>query len=150
MKKVEKAFHKAFGPYRINPNREFFEIEDTQAIGLLEIICSENLTPQIIDELEKVDEVSKDAGKRLSKNRRQRFNFQEMGIDVGTVLTSNHNEETCIVEDERNVTFRDEKMSLTRATRLKLDNSYNVAPGNYWFSKDKKLRELYNETYTEN
>jgi hypothetical protein len=150
VKKVEKAFHKAFGPYRINPNREFFEIEDTQAIGLLEIICSENLTPQIIDELEKVDEVSKDAGKRLSKNRRQRFNFQEMGIDVGTVLTSNHNEETCIVEDERNVTFRDEKMSLTRATRLKLDNSYNVAPGNYWFFKDKKLRELYNETYSEN
>ena len=100
--------------------------------------------------LEKVDEVSKDAGKRLSKNRRQRFNFQEMGIDVGTVLTSNHNEETCIVEDERNVTFRDEKMSLTRATRLKLDNSYNVAPGNYWFFEEKKLRELYNETYSEN
>jgi len=35
VKKVERAFHKAFGPYRINPNREFFEIEDAQAIDYL-------------------------------------------------------------------------------------------------------------------
>lgn len=150
VKTVERAFHKAFGPYRINPNREFFEIEDAQAIGLLEIICTENVTPEIKDELEKVDEVSKDAGKRLSKNRRQRFNFQEMGIEVGTVLNSNYNEETCLVEDERNVIFRDKKMSLTRATRVKLDNSYNVAPGNYWIYEGRKLREIYNETYSEN
>jgi hypothetical protein len=39
MKAVEKAFHIAFGPYRINPNREFFEIEDTQAIELLKLMC---------------------------------------------------------------------------------------------------------------
>ena len=30
---VEKAFHRAFGPYRINPKREFFEIEPEQAIA---------------------------------------------------------------------------------------------------------------------
>lgn len=150
VKKVERAFHKAFGPYRINPNREFFEIEDAQAIGLLEIICTENVTPEIKDELEKVDEVSRDAGKRLSKNRRQRFNFQEMGIEVGTVLNSNYNEESCIVVDERIVKYRDKKMSLTRATRIKLGNSYNVAPGNYWVHEGKKLREIYNETYSDN
>jgi len=73
-----------------------------------------------------------------------------MGIEAGTILNSNYNEETCIVEDERNVTLRNEKMSLTRATRIKLDNSYNVAPGNYWIFEGKKLREIYNETYTEN
>ena len=28
---VERAFHKAFGPYRLNPKREFFEIEPDQA-----------------------------------------------------------------------------------------------------------------------
>ena len=72
-----------------------------------------------------------------------------MGIGVGSILNSNYNEDTCIVEDERNVTFRDEKkMSLTRATRIKLDNSHNVAPGNYWIFEGKKLREIYNETYT--
>ena len=147
VKKIEKAFHKAFGPYRINPNREFFEIEDDQAISLLEIICSENVTPQVQSELEKVDEISKDAGKRLFNNRRQRFNFQEMGIEIGEILNSNYNDESCLVLDHRNVKFRDEKMSLSKATRMKLDNSYIVAPGGYWIFKGRKLREIYNETY---
>ena len=31
MDKVEKAFHNAFGPYRVNPRREFFEIEPEQS-----------------------------------------------------------------------------------------------------------------------
>ena len=148
VKKVEKAFHKAFGPYRINPNREFFEIEDSQAIGLLEIICEEDVTPQVVSELEKVDEVSKNAGKTLSKSRRPRFNFDEMGIAVGSVLHSNFNDESCVVKDERKVEFRSEIMSLTSATRLVLDGSYNVAPGPYWVFEGRILREIYNETYT--
>ena len=32
--KVERAFHQAFGPYRINTRREFFNIEPEQAIAL--------------------------------------------------------------------------------------------------------------------
>ena len=30
-----------------------------------------------------------------------------------------------------------------------LDNKYNVAPGSYWIYEGKKLREIYNETYSE-
>lgn len=150
VKKVEKAFHKAFAPYRINANREFFEIEDIQAISLLELICVENVTPEVTTELEKVDKVSKDAGKKLSKSRRPRFNFLEMNIEKGATLNSNYNEESCEVLDERNVVFRDEEMSLTRATRIMLDNSYNVAPGNYWIYEGSKLRDIYNETYSDN
>ena len=33
MDKVEKAFHNAFEPYRVNPKREFFSIDPEQAIG---------------------------------------------------------------------------------------------------------------------
>ena len=147
VKKTERAFHKAFGPYRINPQREFFEIEDEQAIGLLEIICDENVTPEVTTELDKVDEVSRDAGQRMKQKRRPRFNFEEMGIGAGTLLQSNYNEETCEVMDERNVKFRDEVMSLTSATRNMLDNIYNVAPGNYWIFEGRKLREIYEEVY---
>ena len=35
---VESAFHLAFGPYRINPKREFFNIESEQAITLLKLM----------------------------------------------------------------------------------------------------------------
>ena len=40
-----KAFHNAFGPYRVNPRREFFEIEPEQAIGLLDLMKLEDMAP---------------------------------------------------------------------------------------------------------
>ena len=49
---VEKAFHRAFGPYRINPKREFFEIEPEQAIALLELMAVEDVTPAVQQEAE--------------------------------------------------------------------------------------------------
>jgi hypothetical protein len=147
VKKTERAFHKAFAPYRINASREFFKIEDSQAIALLEIICFEDVTPELIAELNKVDEVSKKAGEQLSRNRRPRFNFKEMGIPVGATLNSNFNIETCEVIDERQVKFREEVMSFTKATRIKLDNHYHVSPGFYWVYEGRKLRDIYNDTY---
>jgi T5orf172 domain len=149
--KIEKAFHKAFRPYRINKNREFFEIEPEQAIGLLEIICDEDVTPQVAaepDSLE-VDTASIQAGKRLANKRRQRFNFLEMGIPIGSILDSNYNDETCKVVNEKQVNFRNEVMSFTRATRIKLDNKYNVAPAFYWLFNGVLIRDIYNETYSE-
>jgi len=148
VKKIERAFHKAFGPYRINPNREFFEIEPVQAIGLLEIICDEEVTPQVKTELDKVDEVSKEAGEAYTKKkRRPNLNFKDMGIEVGDKLYSNVNEEYCIVENQKQVLFRGEMTSLTRATRLVLDNDYDVNPTRYWMYNGRNLNEIYNETY---
>ena len=59
--KVEKAFHLAFGPYRVNPKREFFQIEAEQAIALLELMVVEDVTPQLQMEADNVDVQSKDA-----------------------------------------------------------------------------------------
>ena len=67
--KVERAFHLAFGPYRINPKREFFEIEPEQAIALLELMVVENVTPQLQLEADSVDESSKDASRKLKSRR---------------------------------------------------------------------------------
>lgn len=150
VKNVEKQFHLAFEPYRINAKREFFEIEAYQAIAILKLIGEEDVTPQISDELDKVDQPSRDAGTRLKQKRRQRFNFIEMGIEEGTVLYSAVNDETCEVVDERKVKFRDEVMTLTMATRIKLDNNYNVIPSIHWTFEGRKLREIYNEVYSAN
>ena len=76
-----------------------------------------------------MDEASKDAGRQYAKKKRPNFNFKEMGIPIGATLHSNVNEETCITHDERQVEFRGEVMSLTRATKMVLDNDYAVAPG---------------------
>ena len=51
----------AFGPYRINPGREFFEIEPEQAITLLQLMITEDVTPELQEEASDVDVESKDA-----------------------------------------------------------------------------------------
>lgn len=145
-RKVEKAFHIAFAPDRINPSREFFKIDPVQAISLLELMCLENLTPQVNTELDKVDEASKEAGKELRK-KRPRFSFSEMGIPTGSILYATVNDESCEVLNDRDVRFRGEITSLTNATMVILENDYRVAPGPYWTFNGKKIRDIYNDTY---
>jgi hypothetical protein len=146
VKAVERAFHIAFGPYRINPNREFFEIEDTQAVELLRLMCIEDVSPSVKTELNKVDEVSRDSGERM-KQKRPNLNFDEMGIPSGSILHSNFNHETCEVVDAKKVSLRGETMSLTRATREKIGLDYSVQPSPYWVFEGKILREIYEDTY---
>ena len=56
---VEKALHIAFGPDRVNPKREFFEIEAMQAIAIIKLMELEDVTPKVANEKEEVDEVDK-------------------------------------------------------------------------------------------
>ena len=42
---VEQAFHRAFAPYRINPNREFFELDPEQPAVLLRTYPGREVTP---------------------------------------------------------------------------------------------------------
>ena len=44
---VELALHTAFGPQRVNPRREFFKIDPEQAVAILRIIGSEDVTPAV-------------------------------------------------------------------------------------------------------
>ena len=143
---VERAFHQAFGPYRINPKREFFEIEPEQAIALLRLMADEDVTPAIQREAESVDEGSKEASRKL-KARRPNLNFVEMGIPIGSILEFMNSDATVEVISERKVMFQDEEMSLTAVTKELLNNDYQVAPGPYWSFNGKTIIEFYNETY---
>ena len=44
---IELAFHQVFCPIGINPKREFFNIEQEQAITLLKFMALEDVTPVI-------------------------------------------------------------------------------------------------------
>lgn len=145
--KVERAFHQAFGPYRLNPRREFFQIEPEQAIALLELMADEDVTPVLQREADAVDTEAKDASNKL-KARRPNLNFIEMGIPVGSELRLRQPpHETVRVVSERKVEFRGEETSLTAATREILDLDYSVAPGPYWSYQGRTVNDIYNETY---
>jgi hypothetical protein len=145
--KVERALHNAFGPNRINPKREFFEIEAGQAIGIIKLLQIQEITTQVIQQSENdIDLPSRQAAERLIK-RRPRFNFIEMQIPIGSEIVFISTGETARVFSENAVLFRNEEMSLTKATKIALDYDYNIAPGTYWSFNGRRLRAIYNDTY---
>ena len=143
---VEKAFHTAFGPNRINPNREFFEIESEQAIALLRLFAIEDVTPDVQKEATKVDTESQGGTNRL-KSRRPNLNFLEMGIPVGSKLKFTNDDVTVEVISYNRVKYQGDNFSLTAFTRKLLGLDYSVAPSSYWTYEGRSLHEIYNETY---
>jgi len=146
-KKVEGAMHHAFLHTRVNPSREFFDIDESQAIAILKLISNEDVTPIVSDELEKVDEVSKKASKKYSKSRRPPQNFVEMGIPIGETLTTVDGNYSCKITEEKKVEYNGEIMSLTRLTRKIKGLNHNIQPAPHWFYKAKSIKEIYDETY---
>lgn len=147
VKQVERALHQAFQPSRVNPAREFFEIDVEQALPILRLLSLEDCTPQVNGELDKVDLVSKNAEQEYKRKRRPTFNFYEMGINAGTELLSADGEHTCLVVDERQVEYQGIVQSFTAATQKMLGLDYRVAPNFYWYLNGVQLRDIYNERY---
>ncbi|WP_321842683.1 GIY-YIG nuclease family protein [Paraburkholderia bannensis] len=143
---VEKALHVAFAPSRINPRREFFQIEPEQAVAILRLPHMEETTQEVENQPSPVDEQSKTAGERLYV-RRPNLNFEQMGIPIGAALHSVQTGNVAIVESARTVFFDNAEMSLTAATRKDLELEYSVAPGPHWTYNGVRLREIYDETY---
>ena len=146
-KKIEGALHHAFTNSRVNPSREFFDIDESQAIAILRLLINEEVTPMVSDELEKVDEVSKNASKKYTRSKRPPLNFVEMGIKIGESISTADGLKSCKIVEEKKVEYDNEIMSLTRLTRKLKDLDYDFQPGPHWFYKGKSLKEIYDETY---
>jgi len=151
-KLVENSLHKAFYPYRVNPKREFFEIDPEQAIVLLRLFTKKDVTPAVTAEINKsVTTAEKEASENYKK-RRPPLNFTEMGIPVGAKLVFSYDEITAevYVSSDRKVKTADsnEEKSLSQVTKELLDLDYNIQPTRYWSYEGKSLNAYYNETYT--
>ena len=145
---VESAFHLAFGPYRINPKREFFNIEPEQAITLLKLMALEDVTPVIQKEAESVDVEAKASTEKFKKKRRPTLNYFEMGLKEGDCLKFGKNSETCLVLNARQVTYEGEPWYLSNLTNKLLDRTGPMDGSPYWYFNGKNLKDLYNETYS--
>ena len=146
-KKIETALHHAFTNTRVNPSREFFDIDESQAIAILKLLVNEEVTPIVSDELEKVDEVSKNASKKYSRSKRPPQNFVEMGINIGEVISTADGLISCKIAQEKKVEYEGEILSLTRLTRKIKKLDHDIQPAPHWFYKGRSLKEIYDETY---
>lgn len=143
---VERALHIAFAPHRINPKREFFRIDASQAIAILKLLHVEDATHEIEQQPSNIDQESIAAARQI-KAARPNLNFEEMGIPPGAELSCVRNGRIAIVSSPRKVVYEGEESSLTAATRKALSLEYSVAPGPHWTYQGRLLRDIYDETY---
>ena len=143
---IEKKLHEGLDDCRIRQNREFFNTTPEQAkslLGIVEVMGGKNVTPTI-DIVESPQD--HEALKRARKNR-ERFNFQILGIDVGTSLEFRKDVTiTCEVVDDTQVRFRDEVMSLSKSADIVLrEMGYewtSVRGTIWWCLNGESLHEL--------
>ncbi len=144
--KVESALHIAFGPNRINPNREFFKIDYEQAIAILKLLQQKDVTPQVSDDLNSnVTQAEKDSGNKLKK--RPNMSFSLMNIPPGSKLLFKDGETTVEVKDEKKVIYNGEIMTLTAATKKAMNIDYSVQPSPHWTFEGRLLKDIYEEVY---
>lgn len=143
---VERALHMAFAPQRVNPKREFFQIDASQAIAILKLLHVKDETEQFNKPDPSIDQSETNAANQFRK-RRPNQNFEEMGIPVGSVLTCSIDDQTVTVSGPRKVIYNGEETSLTAATRAILKLDYSVAPVPYWSFNGRSLQHIYDETY---
>ncbi len=144
---VERALHTAFAPQRVNPPREFFQIEASQAIAILRLLHVKDETSEFQAPDPNIDQSETLAATEFRK-RRPNLNFEEMGIPKGATLNSNVVDGSALVAGPKKVLFGGKEMSLTAATREALQLPYSVNPGPYWSYNGRTISEIYNEVYT--
>jgi hypothetical protein len=145
---VERALHIAFAPHRINPRREFFQIEPGQAIAILKLLHVEDATIELSNQASELDAQSVEAGEQLKRARRPRMDFLEMGIPIGsTLLSSDDGMTSVVVVDARKVRLGDEELYLSAATQRVLGVEYPIQPSPHWTYQGRSLHDIYNETH---
>ena len=145
-KNVERRIHRAFSKFRINKNREFFELDPEAAADIIRLVEIKDVTPSE-DFIETLDD--KEAIKKLEQ-RAARFNFKMVGIAEGALLNFKHDEEIqCEVIDNYRVKFRDQEMSLSAAALAALSERgfhWKSAQGaQYWMHEGQTLVDLRQE-----
>lgn len=148
-RRIEQALHKAFGPQRVNENREFFRIHPDQAKVILELFHHEDATEEITEEINKDLTLEDKVAVTNSKPRRPSLNFFEMGLHKGDILQwRDDNSISVIIDSERTVIYEGEPKSLSAlSAQLKHYNTKHIAPGAYWLYRDRLLGDIYDETY---
>lgn len=150
--KVERALHRAFHPQRVHPRREFFEIEADQAICILELFEGIDMTSDVIRSTEANANPEDVAATKRIKKRRPRFDFIEMGLEVGDEITfipsmDDLEPKIAVVASGRKVRYENEVVSLTAITTELLGRTHQVQPGPFWESCKGRLSDLHEETY---
>ena len=68
---IERALHAAFEPYRVNPSREFFQVEPEQVEVLLRVMPGRDVTPQDTDRSAELQNDDREASSEFKRRQSQ-------------------------------------------------------------------------------
>ena len=142
---VESKLHEAFDEFRIRDNREFFRMSPDQAKAALEIASGEDVTPR-----EDVVETTSDKTALDKERNRNRFNFAQIGIEVGEELEFKKDKtiKAKVLENDL-IEYKERPMSLSQsALEIVQEMGYTwnkIAGPQFWMYKGKTLYELNNQ-----
>lgn len=147
---VEGRLHRAFAKFRVNKNREFFEMEPQSVVEILELVEVENVTPT--DEVyETPDDIV--ALKNLEE-RKERFSFNMVDISPGVQLALSKDEtKVATVVENNKVLYNGVEMSLSEAAKVAINEmgyNWKAAQGPaYWMYQGETLKERRERMETE-
>jgi T5orf172 domain len=150
---VERALHIAFGPNRIHPKREFFQLEPEQPLAILKLFQKKETTDEVNHVLDgSSTPLDREAGEKLKKQRRPPLDFYVMGIPDGSVLSFHGTEEekTAAVCSNKKVRYNGKEYSLTQLTSELMGLDYSIQPTPHWSYHGRSLLDIYNEAYADN
>ena len=107
------------------------------------------------DSAEKIKKIAESEGiivlpmnKAKSSKKRPAMDFVEMGLEIGQTLTFKRDSNIkCTIASNRTINYNGEETSLTKLTTQLLALKQAVQPSPYWLANDRKLSDIYNETY---
>ena len=142
---VESKMHQAFDEFRIRDNREFFRMSPEQAKAALEIADGDDVTPK--------DDIVENESDRAALNKernRNRFNFLQVGIELGEIIEFKKDPTiTAKVVEDNQIEFRGNKTSLSNAALIVIQEMgykwTRISGTAYWMHKGKTLYELNNK-----
>ncbi|WP_414039278.1 GIY-YIG nuclease family protein [Acidithiobacillus sp. M4-SHS-6] len=139
--KLEKTLHQLFAENRINPKREFFQVDPEKVVLAISIGEFTEITPGAAE----IDQEEQQALER-AKARRPRIRLEALGIHPGDVLTFSRDESlTATVVDAGRVNFQDEIQSLSAAALKALHGLGYKTPtasgSEYWMFEGELLDE---------
>lgn len=171
-REVLALIHSIFANARISPDRDFFKVSSDQVMAVLKLAGGKNVTPAEDGTVTTAAAEAAPApanGRRRAANGRRRprkgqakstsgrqrrrrrpnLNFKQLSIEPGSVLVGRDGTEV-LVHDDRQVSYQDEVMFITPATRrmLGLDDNAVVSAGQYWTYNGRKVSELYDEFHS--
>ena len=133
---IEQGLHATFAKQRVNPNREFFEVDLESAKAALRLTGGEDVTPT---EGEEVDQT-------FQTNQRAPFAFSLAGISIGATIhfASDPRITATVVTDKKirlddSKKFGGEEMFLTTATKKIFGRENNAHGPSNWRYKGEIL-----------